>query len=76
VVARPCETSWLLDVLGLVFVAPLWLGGLRGKKSTPSVGWEVPVKSHRSARGSGWSVWDNDSECHLGLRYACFYFEW
>jgi hypothetical protein len=28
-----------------VCVDPLWLGGLRGKKSTPSVGWEVPVKS-------------------------------
>jgi hypothetical protein len=26
-------------------VAPLWLGGIRGKKSTPSIGWEVPVKS-------------------------------
>jgi hypothetical protein len=35
-----------------VCVAPLWLGGLRGKKSTPSIGWEVPVKSHRSASGS------------------------
>jgi hypothetical protein len=23
-------------------VAPLQLGGLRGKKSTPSIGWEVP----------------------------------
>jgi hypothetical protein len=34
-------------------VAPLWLGGLRGKKSTPSVGWEVPVKSQRSTSGSG-----------------------
>jgi hypothetical protein len=33
-------------------VAPLWLGGLRGKKSTPSIGWEVPVKSHRSASES------------------------
>jgi hypothetical protein len=31
-------------------VAPLWLGGLRGKKSTPSIGWEVPVKSHRSTK--------------------------
>jgi hypothetical protein len=30
-------------------VAPLRLGGLRGKKSTPSIGWEVPVKSRRSA---------------------------
>ena len=31
-----------------MYVAPLWIRGLRGKKSTPSVGWEVPVKSHRS----------------------------
>ena len=29
-------------------VAPLQLGGLRGKQSTPSVGWEVPMKSHQS----------------------------
>ena len=33
-------------------VAPLQLGGIRGKKSTPSIGWEVQVKSHRSASGS------------------------
>jgi hypothetical protein len=33
-------------------VAPLRLGGLRGKQSTPSVGWEVPVRSRRSASGS------------------------
>jgi hypothetical protein len=31
--------------LWIVCVAPLRLGGLRGKKSTPSIGWEVPVKS-------------------------------
>jgi hypothetical protein len=31
---------------------PLQLGGLRGKKSTPSIGWEVLVKSHRLASGS------------------------
>jgi hypothetical protein len=44
-------------------VAPLRLGGLRGKKSTPSVGWEVPVRSHRLASGS-WTerAWDNNSE--------------
>jgi hypothetical protein len=35
-----------------VCVAPLRLGGLRGKKSTPSIGWEVPVKSHRSTSES------------------------
>jgi hypothetical protein len=33
-------------------VAPLRLGGLRGKKSTPSIGWEVPVKFRRSASRS------------------------
>jgi hypothetical protein len=38
--------------LWIVCVAPLRLGGLRGKKSTPSIGWEVPVKSRRSASGS------------------------
>jgi hypothetical protein len=48
VVALPCEASWELEDFWLcVCVAPLWLGGLRGKKSTPSVGWEVPVKSLR-----------------------------
>jgi hypothetical protein len=26
-------------------------GGIRGKKSTPSIGWEVSVKSHRLASG-------------------------
>jgi hypothetical protein len=31
---------------------PLQLGGLRGKKSTPSIGWEVPVKSQRSVSRS------------------------
>jgi hypothetical protein len=37
VVARPCEVSWELYFLSsCVCVAPLWLGGLRGKKSTPS----------------------------------------
>jgi hypothetical protein len=28
-------------------MAPLWLEGIRGKKSTPSVGWEVPTRSHQ-----------------------------
>jgi hypothetical protein len=29
-------------------VAPLWLRGIRGNKSTPSIAWEVLVKSHQS----------------------------
>ena len=33
--------------LWIVCVAPLWLGGLRGKKSTPNIGWEVLVKSRQ-----------------------------
>jgi hypothetical protein len=48
-------------------VAPLRLGGLRGKQSTPSVGWEVPViilgsasrndterEKRHGARGATW----------------------
>jgi hypothetical protein len=53
-----------------VCVAPLRLGGLRGKKSTPSVGWEVPVRSHRSTSREldGARTWDNDSELsHLAM---------
>jgi hypothetical protein len=49
VVAQPCEARWELAFSGIVCVAPLRLGGLRGKKSTPSIGWEVPVRSSRSA---------------------------
>jgi hypothetical protein len=29
-------------------VAPLRLGGLSGKQITPSVGWEVPMRSQQS----------------------------
>jgi hypothetical protein len=50
VVALPCEVSWELEYSGCVYcVAPLWPGGLRRKKSTPSVGWEVQVKYSRLA---------------------------
>jgi hypothetical protein len=38
--------------LWIVCVAPLCLGGLRGKNITPSIGWEVPVKSQWSVNGS------------------------
>jgi hypothetical protein len=34
-------------------VVPLRLGGLRGKKITPSVGWEVPVSILGSASRIG-----------------------
>jgi hypothetical protein len=44
VVAQPLRRAEELVALWLC-VAPLRLGGLRGKKSTPSVGWEVPVSS-------------------------------
>jgi hypothetical protein len=53
VVARPCEASWeLVESLDSVGVAPLRLRGIRGKKSTPSIGWEVLVKSRWSTSGS------------------------
>jgi hypothetical protein len=42
----------LIDsIYSSVCMAPLRLVGLRGKKSTPSIGWEVPVKSQRLASG-------------------------
>jgi hypothetical protein len=42
-------------------VDPLRLGGLRGKKSTPSVGWEVQVNSSQLASGQldGAQAWEN-----------------
>jgi hypothetical protein len=42
--ASPCEGKFVLLCFWFLCVAPLRLGGLRGKKSTPSIGWEVPVK--------------------------------
>jgi hypothetical protein len=49
----PCEES--LELLFLVScVWPLCgSGGLRGKKSTPSIGWEVSVKSWIGKRKVG-----------------------
>ena len=44
--------SWELDFsMGFVCVAPLRLEGLRGEKSTPSVGWEVLVRYLRLTSG-------------------------
>jgi hypothetical protein len=51
----------VLSFSGIVCVSPLRLRGLIGKKSTPSVGWEVPVRSHRLENGSYTErVQDND----------------
>jgi hypothetical protein len=41
--ASPCEGKLVLLRSGFLCVAPLRLGGLRGKKSTPSIGWEVRI---------------------------------
>jgi hypothetical protein len=43
--ALPCEASLKSIVFCFLCLAPLWLGGIRGKKSNPSIGWEVLVKS-------------------------------
>jgi hypothetical protein len=40
--ALPCEESLEAIVFWFLCLAPLRLGGIRGKKSTPSIGWEVP----------------------------------
>jgi len=42
----PCEASWELEYFyGFVCMAPLKFEGIRGKNSTPNIGWEVPVNS-------------------------------
>jgi hypothetical protein len=61
VVAQTCEVSWELAFFGIVCVTPLWLRGIKGKKSTPSVGLEVPVRSHRLASRS-WMESMHDNE--------------
>jgi hypothetical protein len=53
-------------------VAPLRLGGLRGKKSTPSIGWEVLVKSRWSVSGSCMERAGCHSERAIRQRYAFF----
>ena len=72
-------------ILWLACVAPLWLGGLRGKKSTPSIGWEVPVNSRRSASGSCTEhvglqlrVGDQATVCslHFCMVYCCRIYAW
>jgi hypothetical protein len=51
VVARPCEASWeLVDSLVSVH-GPFAARGAKGEEEYPSIGWEVPVKSHQSASG-------------------------
>jgi hypothetical protein len=37
VVAQPWRRAGKLGILSGLCVAPLWLGGLRGKQSTPSI---------------------------------------
>jgi hypothetical protein len=61
----------VLAFSGIVCVAPLQLGGLRGKKSTPSVGWEVPVRSHRWKAGDGWSASGTTTSEHSHLAKVC-----
>jgi hypothetical protein len=58
--------------LWIVCVAPLRLGGLRGKKSTPSIGWEVPVKSRWSASGSCTKCVGRHSEWAIRQWYTLF----
>jgi hypothetical protein len=52
VVDLPCEVSYELKYFQLcVCVDPLRLGGIRGKKITPSVCWEVLRKSLQLTSG-------------------------
>jgi hypothetical protein len=58
---------------GIVCVDPLRLGVLKGEKSTPSIGWDVQVGSHRLGSGR-WmeGVQDNDyGAFHLDTIRMC-----
>jgi hypothetical protein len=73
VVGLPCEEGWELEDFGFVCVAPLRLGGLRGKKSTPIVGWEVPVNSQELAsRRSEGAPLLGKTFIFVGFRYGIF----
>jgi hypothetical protein len=64
----------VLTFSSIVCVAPLWLGGLRGRKSTPSIGWKVPVRSHGSASWS-WTKRERETitsgSSHLAMVRMC-----
>jgi hypothetical protein len=51
VVARPCEVSLGASILWYCVHVPFVARGAQGKKCTPSVGLEVPVRSHWSESG-------------------------
>jgi hypothetical protein len=53
---------------GFVCVAPLRLGGLKGEKSTPSVGWEVLLRSHGLASRS----WTKNKRGIASLKSSTF----
>jgi hypothetical protein len=68
----PCEVSWELDFsMGFVCVAPLRLEGLRGEKSTPSVGWEVLVRYSRLTSGE---LEERDLRCSTHRMIFYFFF--
>jgi len=81
---RESGDSTLRDKLGargfmVVCVSPLCGSrGIRGKKSTPSVGWSVPVRSQRLAGGrkDGMSVAGEHHQVHLHwLRYLFYNYD-
>jgi hypothetical protein len=76
VVAQPWRRAETLFYSGSC-VAPLRLGGLRGKQSTPSV-WLGGTGEHSAVgKRERQGAWDCDSRCEhhtrraQGIRYAC-----
>jgi hypothetical protein len=58
VAALPCEASLGAIVCWFFVCGPLRIGGIREKKSTHSIGWEVPVKYLLLTRGRREGVQD------------------
>jgi hypothetical protein len=79
VVDWPCEERWELSFLWFVCVTTL---RLRGEKSTPSVGWEVPMRSQRLEGGSEEERQPpKTSTSQYRLQYSClrcylYYYRW
>ena len=77
-VAQPLRRAGKLGILSGLCVAPLQLGGLRGKQSTPSVwlGGTVVVSMVGKWERHGTTMWDSIFKLFTASpRYACALFK-
>jgi hypothetical protein len=76
VVARPCEASWEARHTIWIVCGPFAAWGAKGEARVPlAIGWEVPVRSRRSASKSGMERADIIRGRELRQRYGFFLVE-